>query len=125
MTKTLLAAGQEFINTRKTVRTQSKISNQITLNTREDYLNKTNETESHLINLCQKIIDIQSQHITKKNDLVSRKIAAEFLGVKENTLAVWATNNRYNIPYVKVGRLVKYRIRDLEAFLEQNLKLSN
>ena len=54
--------------------------------------------------------------------LLSRKSAAEFLGVQENTLAVWATNKRYNLPFYKVGRLVKYKISDLENFIQENQK---
>jgi len=53
--------------------------------------------------------------------LLTRKAAAQYLGVKENTLAVWATTKRHPLPYIKVGRLVKYRLSDLEAFLEQNI----
>lgn len=54
-----------------------------------------------------------------KETLLTRKQAAEFLGVKEHTLAVWACNKRYTLPYVKVGRLVKYRYSDLLNFIEQ------
>jgi excisionase family DNA binding protein len=44
--------------------------------------------------------------------------AAEFLGVSKETLSIWRCTKRYNIPYFKVGRLVKYREADLLAFLE-------
>jgi len=54
------------------------------------------------------------------NNLLTRKEAANFLGCKENTLAVWATNKRYNLPFYKVGRLVKYKISDLEKFINLN-----
>ncbi len=43
--------------------------------------------------------------------------AAEYLGVKPNTLAVWRTTGRYSLPYVKVGRLVRYRKSDLDRFI--------
>ncbi len=43
--------------------------------------------------------------------------AAEVLDLKPNTLAVWRSTGRYNLPYLKVGRLVKYRISDLAEFL--------
>jgi excisionase family DNA binding protein len=55
-----------------------------------------------------------------KDKLLTRKEASKFLGVKENTLAVWATNKRYNLPFYKVGRLVKYKISDLEKFINFN-----
>lgn len=51
--------------------------------------------------------------------LYARKKAADFLGVKENTLAVWHTTRRYNLPMVKVGRLCKYRLSDLLEFLDR------
>jgi excisionase family DNA binding protein len=50
--------------------------------------------------------------------LLSRKEAAKFLGVAEDTLAIWACNKRYALPYVKIGRLVKYKLSDLNAFIE-------
>ena len=43
--------------------------------------------------------------------------AAEYLNVKPATLAVWRSTGRYNLPFVKVGRLVRYRLRDLEQFM--------
>lgn len=51
--------------------------------------------------------------------LLSRPQAATYLGVKPNTLAVWQSTKRYRIPYIKVGRLVKYHKADLDAFLQQ------
>lgn len=53
--------------------------------------------------------------------LYNRSEAAAFLGVKKNTLAVWAVNQRYHLPYVKIGSRVMYRFEDLEHFIEQNL----
>ena len=55
----------------------------------------------------------------KNNKLLTRKEAAEYLGVEENTLAVWACNNRYKLPYIKVGRLVRYKQSELDEFLER------
>lgn len=48
---------------------------------------------------------------------VDDKQAAEALGVKPTTLAVWRSTGRYKLPYLKVGRLVKYRISDIAEFL--------
>lgn len=53
--------------------------------------------------------------------LLSRKAAAELLGVKTQTLANWRTTGRYALPVVKVGRLAKYRLSDLQAFVERNV----
>jgi len=51
--------------------------------------------------------------------LLSRKEAADFLGVKEVTLAVWKSTKRYHLPVIKVGRLVRYRYSDLLDFIER------
>lgn len=51
------------------------------------------------------------------SNLLTREQAAAYLGVTARTLAVWACVKRYNLPYVKVGRLVKYRRADLDAFI--------
>lgn len=53
--------------------------------------------------------------------LVSREDAAASLGVRPQTLACWASNGRYHLPYVKIGRRVMYRLSDIEAFIEANL----
>lgn len=55
------------------------------------------------------------------DSLLSRQEAAEFLGLEKHTLEVWATTKRYKLPYVKIGRLVKYRYADLLTFINRNL----
>ena len=54
-------------------------------------------------------------------DLYTRSQAAIYLGVTTGTLAVWACSKRYKLPYVKIGRLVKYRKSDLDAFISSRL----
>ena len=53
--------------------------------------------------------------------LYDRKKAAQYLGVTVGTLAVWACTGRYPLPYVKVGRLVKYRKSDLDGFISNRV----
>lgn len=55
--------------------------------------------------------------LSERHDLLSRKEAAAYLGVTEQTLAVWKSTKRYNLPAFQVGRLVKYDRRDLDAWL--------
>ena len=52
------------------------------------------------------------------DQLFTPKEASEYLGVSQDTLSVWRCVGRYNIPFIKVGRLVKYRKSSLDAFLE-------
>lgn len=49
--------------------------------------------------------------------LLTRVQAAEYLGIKPQTLAAWTSLNRYDLPFVKVGRLVRYRRSDLDRWL--------
>ena len=46
--------------------------------------------------------------------------AAEYISVQEQTLAVSRSTGRYGLPFVKVGRLVRYRQKHLDEFLERN-----
>ena len=43
---------------------------------------------------------------------------ADILGVNVETLNTWRATNRYDLPYIKAGRLVRYRSSDLNAFIE-------
>ncbi len=45
--------------------------------------------------------------------------AAEYLQCTENTLRCWVSRRR--VPHVKIGRSVRFRLADLEAFVEKNL----
>jgi len=58
-----------------------------------------------------------TSHITDR--LLSREEAAEFLGISKGTLEVWASTKRYMLPFVKVGRLAKYRLSDLYKFIDR------
>ena len=49
--------------------------------------------------------------------LLTRAEAAEYIGVRPTTLAAWALTGRYDLPVVKVGRLVRYRKSDLDKWL--------
>jgi len=57
-----------------------------------------------------------------ESQLLSRRQAAQYLGVKEQTLAIWKCTGRYHLPCVKVGRLVKYRLADLDAFIAARIQ---
>jgi excisionase family DNA binding protein len=57
-----------------------------------------------------------------ENELLTPIQAAEFLGVSKNTLCVWRSLGRYNVPYIKVGRLIRYRKNDLKEWLERRYR---
>lgn len=56
------------------------------------------------------------------SELLSRREAADYLGVAVQTLAIWKTTGRYSLPVVKVGRLAKYRKSDLDAFIARRVQ---
>lgn len=43
---------------------------------------------------------------------------AEYLGITEGTVYVWVCHRK--IPYLKVGRLVKFDMRKIEKWLEES-----
>lgn len=50
--------------------------------------------------------------------LLTREQAAEVLGVQVQTLATWASQGKYDLPFVKVGKCVRYERDDLERWLQ-------
>lgn len=51
--------------------------------------------------------------------LLTRREAAEYLGVAAQTLAYWQTTRKYSLPIVKVGNSVRYRLADLDRWLSE------
>jgi excisionase family DNA binding protein len=51
-------------------------------------------------------------------ELLDTDLAAAYLGIKGGTLAIWRCTGRYGLPFVRVGRRVKYRRADLDRFLD-------
>ncbi len=62
---------------------------------------------------------VDAKRFGKQSPLIDTKQAAGFLQVSPGTLDVWRSTRRYRLPFVKVGRNVRYRISDLETFLNE------
>ena len=56
------------------------------------------------------------------NQLLTRTEAAEMLGVRPQTLAAWAHHGRYKLPFVKVGRCVRYSREALDHWMEDRTR---
>lgn len=54
--------------------------------------------------------------------LLDEKEAAAVINVVPGTLSVWRSTGRYALPFVKVGRKVRYRQSDLLAWLEKRTR---
>jgi len=50
--------------------------------------------------------------------LLNEGQAAARLGLKPNTLAVWRVTGKYGLPFVKVGKCVRYKPHDLDVWIE-------
>lgn len=62
--------------------------------------------------------------ISASNELLDEKQAAAKLDVTPGTLSVWRSTGRYALPFVKVGRNVRYRRNDLDAWLAKRTRPS-
>jgi excisionase family DNA binding protein len=51
------------------------------------------------------------------DELFDDNDAARLLGVKVQTLAVWRMTGRYALPFVRVGRSIRYRKSDIDTWL--------
>ena len=56
--------------------------------------------------------------VTDLTRLIDEREAARLLSITPGTLSVWRCVKRYDLPYLKVGRAVRYRLSDIEAFLQ-------
>jgi excisionase family DNA binding protein len=57
------------------------------------------------------------------NTLLTPSEVAQQLGVTIGTLAVWRSTGTCQIPYLKIGRCVRYKSSDIDAFLSEQTHL--
>ena len=62
--------------------------------------------------------------IQRSSQLLDETQAAAKLTVSPGTLGVWRSTGRYNLPFIKVGRMVRYRQSDLDAWLDTRVRAS-
>lgn len=46
---------------------------------------------------------------------------AEILGVKKQTLRLWACKNKYGLKYCKIGGLIRFRPKDIQDFINKSV----
>ena len=56
-----------------------------------------------------------------KSEFLKRQEAAEYLNIKKSTLEAWAVKGG-GPAFVKFSRAVRYRISDLEKFIEERTR---
>lgn len=57
-------------------------------------------------------------------DLLDDHAAAAVLDVSPGTLSVWRSTGRYALPFLKIGRKVRYRRADLQAWMASRTRES-
>jgi len=62
---------------------------------------------------------------TGVSELMTRQEVAQLLEIKTQTLAKWASTKRYDLPYIKVGKAVRYRRSDVDYYLACNTVKTN
>jgi len=51
--------------------------------------------------------------------LLTPEECGKILGIKPSTLAVWRCTKRYNLCWFRCGRLIRYKIEDVNRFIEE------
>ena len=59
----------------------------------------------------------QGPSVKNSDPLLSIPEAAAYLNIQPQTLSNWRTTGRYNIPAIKVGRLIRFKKSALDAFI--------
>ena len=77
--------------------------------------NITRSVQAHDLKRDTAIEDAKS---VSSSPLIDTAAAAMYLGASKQTLTAWRSTKRYALPYVKIGRLVQYRVADLDAFIQ-------
>lgn len=58
--------------------------------------------------------------MTNTQNLISAEQAADYLDVSTRTLANWRCRGFPNVPFSKIGRCIRYRISDLDAYIAKH-----
>jgi excisionase family DNA binding protein len=62
-------------------------------------------------------IDSMPSMTAPDDEKLTPEQAAKYLGVKVQTLAAWRSSGKYDLPYIPVGRSIRYLKSDLAAWL--------
>ncbi len=58
----------------------------------------------------------------KELALAKPEVTAKLLDTTTGVLAVWRTTGKVDLPYIKIGKSVRYRLSDIEAFINANTR---
>jgi hypothetical protein len=63
---------------------------------------------------------MKHEDVNHDESLLTPKETSIKLSVAEQTLAVWRCTKRVDLPYIKLGKCIRYRKSDIERFLADN-----
>jgi predicted DNA-binding transcriptional regulator AlpA len=64
---------------------------------------------------------MKASRTIKTQILLTAEEAARLLGVTPCTLSIWRCSKRYPLNYIKIGGKVRYRLSDIEQFVESRV----
>ncbi len=64
-------------------------------------------------------LDVAANTVPKSEELWRYREAAAFLDITVPTLQTWVSTQRYSVPYLKIGRCVRFRRSALERWLHR------
>lgn len=57
--------------------------------------------------------------MTEQEVLLTRNEVAKMLQLNPHTLSMWGSTGK-NIPFIKIGRNVRYKVKDVQDYIERN-----
>ena len=84
-----------------------------TMNRLSDYIL---QLESALVPVSRTLVEMQN---VQAQNIIGTEEAAHYLRCTEGTLRVWVSKRK--VPHLKVGRLVRFRRKDLDKWLDDHL----
>jgi predicted DNA-binding transcriptional regulator AlpA len=59
------------------------------------------------------------EKLIKTDELLTERETAQVINLSRQTLANWRCTRQQALPYIKVGRAVRYALSDVQNFLNQ------
>ena len=69
--------------------------------------------------------NIKNQSRSEESKLLSVKEVCDILGITLGTIYTWRSTQRFRLPCIKIGRLLKFRHSDVMKFIKESEKGSN
>jgi hypothetical protein len=66
------------------------------------------------------VLSLETLH---DSQLLNETQAAQLLCIAPGTLAVWRCTGRYELRYIKAGRLIRYQASDLREFIAKRSRI--